>query len=86
MNDVEKGAWRDVEDTEFLFFDGTASAPLPKRTVANANYLSSTVRIIGSRWLRRHGSASSVNRDSLVKASPPEFLYLLSFGAALVAT
>jgi hypothetical protein len=91
---VETGAWRDIEDTEFLFFDGTATAPLPKRTVANAHYLSSTVRIIGfclvglsllfslvtAAWVYFH------RESRLVKASQPEFLYLLCFGAALVAT
>jgi hypothetical protein len=92
--EVEKGAWRDVEDTEFLFFDGTATAPLPKRTVADANYLSSSVRIIGFCLVGLSlsfslGTAAWVyfqRKSRLVTASQPEFLYLLCFGAALVAT
>jgi gamma-aminobutyric acid type B receptor len=90
---VEKGAWRDIEGTEFVFFDGTATAPLPKRTVTNAHYLSSTVQIIGFclvglSLLFSLGTAAwvYVHRElRLVKASQPEFLYLLCFGAALVA-
>jgi hypothetical protein len=92
--EVEKGAWRDVEDAEFLFFDGTAIAPIPKRTVANANYLSSSVRIIGFCLVGLSltfslGTAAWVylqRKSRLVTASQPEFLYLLCFGAALVAT
>jgi hypothetical protein len=91
---VEKGAWRNVEDTEFLFFDGTATAPLAKRTVADANYLSSSVRIIGFCLVGLSlafslGTAAWVffqRKSRLITASQPEFLYLLCFGAALVAT
>jgi hypothetical protein len=92
--EVEQGAWRDIEDTEFLFFDGTATAPLPKRTVADANYLSSSIRIVGFCLiglslfisLGTVGWVYVCRESRLVKASQPEFLYLLCFGAALVAT
>jgi hypothetical protein len=91
---VEKGAWRDIEDTDFLFFDGTATALHPKRTVANAKYLSTTVRIVGFclgglSLLFSLVTAAWVyfQRESqLVKASQPEFLCLLCFGTALGAT
>lgn len=89
----EKGAWAPVEGTDFLFFDGTANEPMPRREVANAYYISKGIQITGfvlSGFAFFLATAVGIwvfaNRTHrLIKASQPEFLYLLCFGSALVA-
>ena len=91
---AEKGAWSNVEGTEFRFFDGTALEPQLKKTVSNPNYLSASIRgfglfLAGLSLLCSLCSAAWVfmqRKSRLVTASQPEFLYLLCFGASLVST
>jgi len=89
---VEQGAWKAVEGTEFLFFDGTPNEPTPRRKTFVPNFLSSGIQISG---LTLCGLAVflaflsgvwvfAYRGTKIVKASQPEFLYLLCFGAALV--
>ena len=89
----EKGAWAPVDGTEFLFFDGTVNEPMPRRDIANAHYLSKGVQITGFVlaglafcFAVVSGAWVFANRkNKLIMASQPGFLYLLCFGAALVA-
>lgn len=89
----ENGAWAPVADTSFIFFDGTANEPMPRRDVYDANYLAQGIQITGlilSSFaliaVVGTGFWVFVNRkNKLIKAGQPEFLYLLCFGAALVA-
>ena len=87
------GSWFPVEGTEFLFFDGTTDPPMPLKTTADWNYLSQSIHILGlflmslamfiaiasGLWVFFH------RENRIVKASQPEFLYLLCFGSAMVA-
>lgn len=90
---IGKGAWAPVNGTEFLFFDGTSNEPILLRDVANAHYLSPGVKVTGVVlsglalvFVIACGSFVFNNRThKLILASQPEFLYLLCFGAALVA-
>jgi len=91
--ETEQGAWKAVEGTDFLFFDGTTDEPMPRRVTFNSHFLSSGVQISGiflssfallitllsGLWVFLYRGIK------LVKASQPEFLYLLCFGAASVA-
>jgi 7 transmembrane sweet-taste receptor of 3 GCPR len=90
---TEKGAWAPVADAPFLFYDGTSNEPLPRRDVYDANYLSQGVQIAGLilasvAFIGVVGTGLWVfanRQNKLIKAGQPEFLYLLCFGAALVA-
>lgn len=91
--ETEKGAWAPVADSPFLFFDGTSNEPMPRRDVYDANYLSQGIQIAGLvlasvAFLGVVGTGLWVfanRQNKLIKAGQPEFLYLLCFGAALVA-
>jgi len=91
--EAEKGAWKAVEGTEFLFFDGTPNEPLPRRETFNSHFLSPGVQIAGFALsgfalllaLLSWAWVFVFRETMIVKASQPEFLYLLCFGAALVA-
>ena len=88
------GAWEPVADASFLFFDGTTNEPMPRRDVYDANYLAQGVQITGLilagvafTFVVGTGIWVFANRQhKLIKAGQPEFLYLLCFGAALVAS
>jgi hypothetical protein len=92
-SDGTDGAWEPVEGTSFFFFDGTSNEPMPRRDVYDSHYLPNGIQIAGiilasvamiSAFVT--GLWVFVNRSNkLVKAGQPEFLYLLCFGAALVA-
>lgn len=90
--EVELGAWKAVEGTDFIFYDGTPNEPMPRRKTFKPNYLSSGVQITGLilcglAFLLSFLSGFWVfayRQKKIVKASQPEFLYLLCFGAALV--
>ena len=87
------GAWAPMADASFLFFDGTANEPMPRRDVYDAHYLAQGIQIAGlvlssCAFIGVLGTGFWVfaNRNNkLIKAGQPEFLYLLCFGAALVA-
>lgn len=87
------GSWVPVEDTEFQFFDGTTNPPMPLKTTADWNYLSQSIHILGLflmslALLISIGSGIWVyilREDRIVKASQPEFLYLLCAGSTMVA-
>jgi len=87
------GSWVPVEGEEFLFFDGTANPPMPLKTTADWNYLSQSIHILGL-FLTALALLISVGtgiwvfifrEDCIVKASQPEFLYLLCAGSSMVA-
>ncbi|CAB9498952.1 Gamma-aminobutyric acid (GABA) B receptor [Seminavis robusta] len=87
------GSWVPVEGTEFLFYDGTTNEPQPLKTTAEWNYLSPGIHAFGlflcffalvlavgaGVWVY------AMREDRIVKASQPEFLYLLCLGSAMVA-
>ena len=88
-----KGAWANVDGTQFLFFDGSPDEPLPKMEIRDPHYLSKSIQTTGfflvslalflcistGLWVYR-------NRESrLVKAGQPEFMYLLCIGGCFVA-
>lgn len=87
------GGWRNVPGTEFIFYDNTTEEPMPLRTVVDENLLSQGIQIAGlflaslSMFIAlATGLWVGINRNTrLIKASQPEFLYLLCFGAALVS-
>lgn len=87
------GSWVPVEGTEFLFFDGTTDPPMPLKTTADWNYLSQSIHILGLFLMSLAlfisiGSGIWVfvyREDRIVKASQPEFLYLLCAGSTMVA-
>jgi 7 transmembrane sweet-taste receptor of 3 GCPR len=89
----ENGAWAPVSNTSFLYFDGTPNEPMPRRDAVVTNYHSQGIQITGFilagiAFVFAVGSGCWVyfNRQhKLVKASQPEFLYILCFGAGLVA-
>jgi 7 transmembrane sweet-taste receptor of 3 GCPR len=80
--------------TTFLFFDGTAAEPMPLRDAFDENYLSRGIQVTGLilAGVAVIGAISSgcwgyiYRAHKLVRANQPEFLYLLCFGAALIAT
>jgi len=86
------GSWTPVNGTEFLFFDGTPTPPSPLKTTINFNFLSQSIHILGLclmtiALLVSIGSATWVfvfREYRLVKASQPEFLYLLCLGSTMV--
>ena len=90
---IEKGAWAPAAGSSFLFFDGTSNEPMPRRDVYDANYLSQGIQIAGLvlasvAFIGVVGTGLWVyanRQNKLIKAGQPEFLYLLCFGAALVA-
>ena len=87
------GSWVPVEGTEFIFFDGTTNEPQPLKTTVYFNYLTPSIHIFGLclmalALLISIGSGIWVyvmREDRIVKASQPEFLYLLCAGASMVA-
>ena len=89
----QKGSWTPVADASFLFFDGTSNEPMPRRDVYDANYLTQGIQIVGLllssvAFIGVVGTGFWVfanRKHKLIKAGQPEFLYLLCFGAALVA-
>jgi hypothetical protein len=94
--DVEfegNGTWEDVPGTKFIFSDGTTDEPMPLRTTYDAHYLSNGIQMAGfvlAALALMLVIASGIwvfllRQTRLVKASQPTFLYLLCFGAALVA-
>jgi hypothetical protein len=90
---TEQGAWTPVIDAPFLFFDETSNEPMPRRDVYDANYLSHGIQIAGLflasvAFIGVVGTGLWVfanRQNKLIKAGQPAFLYLLCFGAALVA-
>jgi gamma-aminobutyric acid type B receptor len=91
--ETENGAWKSVNATEFLFFDSTSNEPMPLRDTANGHYISRSIQVVG---LVMSGLALFLavatalwvfcNREQQrIKASQPIFLYMLCFGAPLVA-
>jgi 7 transmembrane sweet-taste receptor of 3 GCPR len=87
------GSWVAVEGAEFIFFDGTTNEPEPKKTTVNWNYISNSIHILGL-FLMSLALVISIasgawvfimRKDRIVKASQPEFLYLLCSGSAMVA-
>lgn len=87
------GSWAPVEGAEFLFYDGTTTEPSPLKSTSDFNYLSHSFHVLGL-FLTAVGLAItigsglwvySLRANRLVKASQPEFLYLLCFGGALVS-
>ena len=87
------GSWVPVEGAEFLFFDGTPNPPMPLKTTAEWNYLTHSIHVLGLilmslALLISIGSGIWVfimREDRIVKASQPEFLYLLCAGSTMVA-
>ena len=92
-SDDQYGAWASVDNTSFVYFDGTTDEPMPRRDVVDANYHSRGIQITGFILAGIAFFAAVVSgiwvflnrKHKLVKASQPEFLYVLCFGAALVA-
>jgi 7 transmembrane sweet-taste receptor of 3 GCPR len=92
-SEEENGTWVSVGNTSFLYFDGTTNEPMPRRDAVNANYHSRGIQITGFIlagiafvFAIVSGCWVFVNRKhKLVKASQPEFLYILCVGAGLVA-
>lgn len=88
---TENGAWNVLE--EFVFYDGTTREPQPKIKVFDEHLLSRGVQVFGismigfsclltiaaATWVAIHRS------KSYVRTGQPEFLYMLCFGAFLVA-
>jgi len=87
------GEWVHIETEEFIFYDGTSTEPMPRQTV-DENFLRKSSQITGLTLSSLAisialGSAVWVcanRKTQVVKASQPEFLYLLCFGATLLAT
>ena len=75
----------------FYFRDGSITAPSLLRDPANQNYLSPVLRYVGIFLMGLSLSCCLAfgvwvfvyRADRIVKASQPQFLYLLIFGAAL---
>lgn len=87
------GSWVPVKDTEFIFFDGTTQEPMPLKDTADFNYMSQTIHVVGLFLMSlalivaiATGIWVYVMRENrIVKASQPEFLYLLCAGSAMLA-
>lgn len=91
--EVEGGAWANVDGTEFIFFDGTTNEPMPLRTVSDEHFISQDVQIAGL-FLSSFamllclltGLFVSVNwKNKHIKSIQPEFCVMLCLGATLVA-
>lgn len=91
--DGEAGAWMPTE-TEFLFFDGTTTEPMPLRTISDKHFLSKGVQITGLSLASVAFVIAVISamwvyfrqQDTLIKAAQPEFLYLMCFGSMLVSS
>ena len=87
------GVWAPIRNGEFLFFDGTANEPMPRRETSNAHFISKQVFVVGITLtvvalVLSVGTAVWVllcRHHRLIKASQPEFLLILCLGATLVA-
>lgn len=88
----EYGAWGEPMQ-EFQYYGGTTEEPKPLRTVVEENFLSYTVRnagfaLTGIALFNSLACATWIfifRERRAVKASQPEFLYMLCFGACLVS-
>ena len=90
---AEPGVWFAVEETEFLFYTNTTEEPMPLRETTNWYYLSQKPQRLGRALsgialfliFATFSWVAIYREEKIVKASQPEFLYLLCFGAMLVA-
>ena len=91
--EVEGGAWRNVDDAEFIFYDGSTEQPTPLRTVANDHTLSDSIQITGLflsslamfLCLATGAFVLAKRKHKHIKASQPEFCLMLCAGATFVA-
>jgi hypothetical protein len=92
--DSMESTWSDVEGEEFIFYDGTTNQPTPLLTTFDFNYISDSFQILGLSLMSLaiflsllSGAWVFVYRNErIVRASQPEFLYILCAGSAIMAT